>query len=353
MAESLTLPKTTIELPVQYRYLSLPTSKDSAIVNTETREVTFAFSSEAPTKRVDWDLWEYIYEVLSHDAAHCNLDRCNSGAAPLLWNHNRDDQRGVVTKAWIETDRRAWCTVRFSRSADAEQLMLDVNDSIVSNVSLGYRVFELELTRKVEGDLSTYTATNWEVLEVSFCSIPADPTVGIGRSQEGKNPVIVRGELPQKLGTTGEPPMPETSPVSSEELRQRNEQLEREVTELRQQQQQQQRQQSIRDRFGKLKDQGRTLLDTRKLSTAAFESMFSDAALKRYLEDGNTELDGVEFHLKQQEKYASAPANLGPQTVNDVPLPEHPNERSENGSEPQATPKADGFLETHTPRKLY
>lgn len=353
MAESTAPPKPqTIELPVQYRYLSLPT-QDTAIVDTEAREVSFAFSSEAPTTRIDWDLWEYIYEVLSHDAAHCNLDRCNSNAAPLLWNHDRYDQRGVVTKAWIDgAERRAWCTVRFSRSPQGEQLMQDVADGIVSNVSLGYRVFELELTKKVEGDHSTYTATNWEVLEVSFCSIPADASVGVGRSQEGKNRVTVRGL--EQLGNTGEPPtMPDPTPLSSDQdLQRQYAELQQENERLRQAQQQATRQQAIRDRFSKLKDQARTLLDQRKLSTAAYESMFSDAAIKRYLEDGNTELEGVEFHLKQLDKYASAPANLGPSTVGDVPLPDHPNERQEGGAN-DATPKADRFLAGYTPKLPY
>lgn len=329
MAEAATL--TRIELPPQTRYLTLPVIEGSAaIVDADTREVSFAFSSESPVKRIDWDIWEYIWEVLSHDPAHANLDRCNSGAAPLLWNHNRDDQRGIVTKAWIDSaERRAWCTVRFSRSTRADQLLQDVNDRIVQNVSFCYLVHELELTKISDDDYNTYTSNDWEVVEVSLVSIPADPSVGIGRTQDSKNPVIVRG-LPT-LGTTGEPMPAEPASPSLEELQRQLADQQRQNEELRQQQQQAQRQQTIRDRFSQLKDQARTLLDQRKLSTAAYESMFSDSALKRYLEEHNTELDGVQFHLKQIEQYASAPASFGPSAVGDVPLPDHPNQRQENG----------------------
>lgn len=353
MAE-LTLPKTTIELPPQLRYLSLPViESESTIVDADTREVTFAFSSEAPVQRINWDIWEYIYEVLDHSPESANLDRCNTGAAPLLWNHNRHDQRGIIKKAWIDAgERRAWCTARFSRSEPGEQLLQDVNDQIIQNVSFMYLVKELELTTIREDDYNTYTSRDWEVIEISFVSIPADPSVGVGRSSEGqeKNRVIVRGYTP-----AGDQPMTvEANPPSSDQdLRQRNQDLERQVAELKQQQQQAARQQQTRDKYSTLKDQARTLLDNRKLSTAAYEAMFSEKSLQRYLEEGNTELSGVEYHLKQVEKYGSAPANLGPSSLQDEPLPPHPSERQENGGNNQPTQKADSFLEGHQPRKPY
>lgn len=329
----------TISLPVQFRYATIAApavQSGSTIVDAQTREATFSFSSESPVQRLNWDIWEYIYEVLSHDPEHANLDRCNSNAAPLLWNHNRDDQRGVVTKAWIDdSDRRGYATVRFSKSVAGDQLMQDVNDSIVSNASFGYRNYELQLTTQREGDYNTYTSIDWEVLEISLCSIPADATVGVGRSIENTNPVIIRGlTMPEN-----QDPTPTTNNAELDQLR-------RDLDEAKMQLAQTQKREQLTTRFNTLKETGRTLLDERKLSTAEFEKLFSAAALTRYLED-DSELAGVEYHLKQLKDFAIASKSFAPATVN-PDIPDHPNERGEAD-----TAKADAFLVTHTPRRLY
>ncbi|MBL1176892.1 HK97 family phage prohead protease [Pantanalinema sp. GBBB05] len=397
---------TTIKLPVQYRAASIVPQQradgSTTLVNPDTREITFAFSSEAPVKRIDWDLWEEIYEVLSHDPAHANLDRCNNGAAPLLWNHNRNDQRGVVVKAWIdEGDRRGYATVRFGRSPAAEQLMMDVNDGIVKNVSVGYLIYEMELTKKVEGDLSTYTAINWEVFEISHCSIPADASVGVGRSDEScSSQVLIRG-LPPKatekpssttvtdgsgsivttvvvdsdgntreikgfisppaLPNSDQPtsqtarsnPMPDnltddrsveqtTSVADMEAMRRQIEDQNKEIAAMK-------RREQVLTTFNGLKKRGDTLLAQRKMTTAEYEEVFGDKAMRGYLEGGST--DGLEFHIKQLEKFAVTPSHFGPRKV-DPAIPPSPNERVIDESE-ETEAAADRFLETYTPRKAY
>jgi hypothetical protein len=56
-----------------------------------------------------------------------------------------------------------------------------VLDGIRRNASVGYVIHELVL-EKQEGDLYTYRVTDWEPLEGSLVSIPADPSVGVGRT---------------------------------------------------------------------------------------------------------------------------------------------------------------------------
>ena len=58
----------------------------------EERSVTLSFSSEEPVER-----W-FGNEVLLHSPESVDLGRLNSRAA-LLWNHNPDDQIGVVETA--------------------------------------------------------------------------------------------------------------------------------------------------------------------------------------------------------------------------------------------------------------
>ena len=58
-----------------------------------------------------------------------------------------------------------------------------VNDGILRNVSFGYRI--AEMTESVKDGKSTYTATRWEPYEISAVTIPADNSVGFGRSDDG------------------------------------------------------------------------------------------------------------------------------------------------------------------------
>ena len=136
----------------------------------EDRTFEFPFSSEYPVARY------FGNEVLSHDNGAAELSRLNDGA-PLLFNHNPDKVVGVVERAWInEADKRGYAKVRFSRNAFAQEILNDVRDNILRGVSFGYAIDKME---ERSGD---FVATRWSPHEISVVSIPADPTIGIGRS---------------------------------------------------------------------------------------------------------------------------------------------------------------------------
>ncbi|MCK5438570.1 MAG: phage major capsid protein, partial [Gemmatimonadetes bacterium] len=84
-------------------------------------------------------------------------------------------------------DRRGRAKVRFSESVRGEEVFRDVIAGIRVNVSVGYRIHEIEIVK--EGDPNSYSAdetgraTDWEPLELSLVAVPADPTVGVNRSQ--------------------------------------------------------------------------------------------------------------------------------------------------------------------------
>lgn len=156
-------------LPVQYREFDL--TRDG--IDEENRTLTFSFSSEYEVER-----WWGI-EVLGHGDGEILLDRLNNKGAYLM-DHIWGDQRGVVEKAWVD-NKRGMVTVRLSKKPAAEELWQDHLDGIRVHVSVGYRVHELELVSSKDG-LDTYRVTKWEPLEVSSVSIPADPSVGLGRS---------------------------------------------------------------------------------------------------------------------------------------------------------------------------
>lgn len=150
------------------------TADEAMKVESESRTVEFPFSSELPVERWFGD------EVLSHKSNAADLTRLNDGA-PLLFNHNMDEIIGVVEKAWMGEDKRGYAKVRFAKTARAEEVMSMVDDGILRNVSFGYRINEM--TESVKDQKSTYTATRWEPFEVSLVTVPADHTVGIGRSE--------------------------------------------------------------------------------------------------------------------------------------------------------------------------
>jgi HK97 family phage major capsid protein len=134
------------------------------------RTFEFPFSSEYPVQRY------FGTEVLSHDDDAPNFMRLNDGA-PFLFNHNPDKVLGVVERAWHDKKKkRAYAKVRFSRSEFAKQYLDDVKDGILRGISFGYSLDEVE---EREGGV---LATGWTPHELSLVSIPADPTIGIGRS---------------------------------------------------------------------------------------------------------------------------------------------------------------------------
>jgi HK97 family phage major capsid protein len=149
-------------------------------VDAESRRVELAFASEEPYAR-----WWGV-EILDCSRQAVQLHRMSDGAGPLLWNHDTDEQVGVVESVSIGADRVCRAVVRFGRSARAEELLRDVTDGIVRNVSVGYSIDDAVLVEMSDDDSKpdTYRVTRWTPFEVSFVAVPADPTVGVGRSAE-------------------------------------------------------------------------------------------------------------------------------------------------------------------------
>lgn len=157
-----------------------------AAIDVEARTVELAFSSEIEVSR-----W-YGVEILDHSPSSVRLERLNDGGA-LLKDHSWSDQIGVVERAWIDSDRRGRALVRFSRNPAADEIFQDVIDKIRRHVSVGYRVLGAKL-EETRGDLDIYRVTDWEPYEISFVSVPADNTVGVGRSAD---PLPVNSNKPE------------------------------------------------------------------------------------------------------------------------------------------------------------
>ncbi len=95
-------------------------------------------------------------------------------------NHDWDDLVGVIESARIEKNKGR-AVVRFGTSPRAEEIWQDVKDGIRKHVSIGYIVHAMVLESDTD-DVRTYRVTDWEPFELSFVTVPADPSVGVGRS---------------------------------------------------------------------------------------------------------------------------------------------------------------------------
>ena len=147
---------------------------ERAAINEEARTATLAFASETPYERY-WGI-----EILDINPTAMRQGRLRSGAN-LLVDHDTRDVVGVIESVEVGADRVARATVRFGRSVRAEEVWQDVRDGIRRNVSVGYMIHKAQLVETKEG-VETYRVTDWEPYELSMVSVPADPTVGIGRS---------------------------------------------------------------------------------------------------------------------------------------------------------------------------
>ena len=151
-------------------------SISSKMIDEAERTVEIAFASEEPYER-----W---WGVEITDLASMDMERLNSGAA-LLFNHDWDAQIGVVEAARVDDDLIARAKVRFSKSPLGQEKMQDVIDGILTKVSYGYEITEMQLEKEVEG-VCTYRV-NVSPFELSFVTVPADNTVGLGKSHDDEN----------------------------------------------------------------------------------------------------------------------------------------------------------------------
>ena len=146
------------------------------------RKFILSFSSEEPYTR-----WWGI-EILDHSEGAVDLTRLNEIGC-LLFNHDRDEVIGKINRAWIENER-GMAEVEFDSDDKAEVIYQKVKSGTLKGVSVGYIIdsWEEVMANKQSAD-GRFTgpcevARKWTPYEISIVSVPADPTVGVGRSHE-------------------------------------------------------------------------------------------------------------------------------------------------------------------------
>ena len=146
------------------------------------RTFRLSFSSEEPYNR-----W-FGPEILDHTDGCVDFSRLNSNPV-VLFNHNRDVILGRINRAWVENGRGE-AEITFDADDEAEKICKKVKSGTLKGVSVGYLVdsWEEVMPNKQSSD-GRFTgpcsiAKRWTPYEISIVSVPADPTVGIGRSDD-------------------------------------------------------------------------------------------------------------------------------------------------------------------------
>lgn len=213
----------------------------SSSLNVEARTVELVATTDAPVKRYDWNRDTDFNEVLSFQKGHFRTARLEKGI-PLLDDHDRyggiTDVLGVIESYKTEGNSLV-VTARFANTDRGNEAMKLVQDGIIRNVSIGYKVHKYEQQAGYDPkgkELPTYKATDWEPMEVSLVPIPADPYAGVRSDNPSKNAYSV------PLSTQTENPMDEpvieknaggatTPPVSDADAQRKEQEIAARATE--------------------------------------------------------------------------------------------------------------------------
>ncbi|MEG9430749.1 phage major capsid protein [Terriglobus sp. ADX1] len=182
------------QLPVQYRAFALRAEKAQ---DGDNQPVPLSFSSDNPVKRVTWGGY-WWNEILGHDAGEVIDGRMKQGLT-LLVNHDPDQRAGRLENCAIDADGIGRGDAYFGTTGFAKTTRQEVDDKTLRYTSVGYIIHQLNRVADAnaaddedEDYLGTYRAT-WEPVEVSLVAVPADPSVGVGRSLNGAEQYPVRG----------------------------------------------------------------------------------------------------------------------------------------------------------------
>lgn len=167
------------------------------------RKFILSFSSEEPYTRF------YGTEILDHSEGAVDLSRLNE-IGVLLFNHDRNTVIGKINRAWIENNR-GQAEVEFDADDKSEIIYQKVKSGTLKTTSVGYVIDSYEdiSVNKTSKDGRfkgpAVVAVKWTPFEISIVSVPADPTVGVGRSFErGRSMVWFEKQLKANQNMIGD-----------------------------------------------------------------------------------------------------------------------------------------------------
>lgn len=170
-----------INLPQHLRSANLRAASYDEAANT----VDIVWTTGADVLRSDYFDGTYV-ERLTVDPASVRLDRLNAGA-PLLDTHNAYQLAAIIGSVVPGTARieggKGLATVKLSRAEGCADIVQNIRDGIITNISVGYNVHAFTRTEAADSSPAVMTATDWEPVELSAVPVPADPGAQIRLAQ--------------------------------------------------------------------------------------------------------------------------------------------------------------------------
>ena len=163
-----------------------------------------ALSSETPVDQF------FGTEILVHSDEAIDMTRA-AGGLPLLANHDGQDfPIGRVEDIRIDGDRLRGDIVFSTVTQDARDAQALAEEGTLRDVSVRYQIHETDPENPRIGD--TVRVTRWTPLEASLVSVPADPSVGVGRS------ITETVAMPDEVVTPETPAAPAVSDPSNSDI---------------------------------------------------------------------------------------------------------------------------------------
>lgn len=211
---------TTRSIELQPFTRALTVSPES--VNVDERTVEVVWSTGALVRRYSWaEDTEFEEELVLSGA---RLDLMNNRGVPFLDAHDRWSTeavfgRTVLNSAKVENgEGRA--LVRFSKRDRAQEVLEDIRDGILPEVSIGYRIFKVERIQRKD-KIPLWRIVDWEPYEVSTVPIAADGGAGFRAEKDQARTRAVMEEPMSTSAAPQTPPQPTRDEPSKEEVEKR------------------------------------------------------------------------------------------------------------------------------------
>lgn len=181
--------------------------------------VRLSISSNVPIRR-----W-FGREILAHTKAAIDTSYLDAGMSALI-EHTPGRILGLgYVRNW-EIDEKAGKLVGDvvfdADDAEAVRVHGKVMRKFIRHVSVGYSIERYALIEQDEQEGNTYEAQRWTPLEMSFVDVPADITVGAGRSSDGtlrRIPIELPEPAIEARSTTVPAPVPAAAAATTEPTR--------------------------------------------------------------------------------------------------------------------------------------
>ncbi|MGA7887616.1 MAG: phage major capsid protein [Acidobacteriaceae bacterium] len=215
------------KLPVQYRAAEVSQPKDGErLSGADPGRFEMALSSEEPYLRNYWQ--GPGNEILLHDKKNVRTGRLDAGMVPLLFNHDPDQQLGIVDQYALKGGK-LHVSGRFGPGPLAQEKRGDYDAGILKAASVGYRVHKMVRTEAedengdaIDGEPARCEVKDWEPFDASLVTVPADPTVGVGRDARGAEaeyPVEIETVMRRSAAQPQPEPVPAADSQPEQEIR--------------------------------------------------------------------------------------------------------------------------------------